>query len=136
VLDDSAHGLLAYFSGTGAKTKTIPAPAGWFRKGARLWLNLGEVKNTAEVVVNSKPAGVVWKQPFRVDATGVLRQGANRIEIRVTDLWVNRLIGDAQPYAAQKYTYTTQPLYRADSPLLASGWIGPVRVLRVESQTR
>ncbi len=127
---------IRYFSGTGAYTKTIQAPAGWFRSGARLWLDLGEVKNIAEVTVNGKPAGVVWKTPFRVDATGLLRPGANRIEIRVTNLWVNRLIGDAQPDAARKYTYTTQPFYRADSPLLASGLIGPVRVVRVESQPR
>jgi hypothetical protein len=48
----------------------------------------------------------------------------------VTNLWVNRLIGDAQPNVAKKYTYTTQPFYRANSPLLTSGLLGPVRIIR------
>ena len=48
----------------------------------------------------------------------------------MTNLWVNRLIGDRQPGAPTKYTFTRPSFYRADSPLLPSGLIGPVRVLR------
>ena len=44
---------------------------------------------------------------------------------------VNRLIGDQQPDATRKYTYTTQQFYRADSPLLPSGLLGPVRISSV-----
>jgi hypothetical protein len=121
-----------YFSGTATYTGRIQATAAWFQKGARLWLDLGSVKNLAEVAVNGKPLGVVWKTPFRVDATEALRPGANAVEVKVTNLWVNRLIGDQQPDAAQKYTYTTQPFYQADSPLLPSGLLGPVEVVRVK----
>ncbi len=128
---ESADAGIKYFSGTGSYTKTVQAPAAWFQSGARVWLDLGEVKNLAEVILNGKPLGVVWKTPFRVDATGVLRPGSNTLQVRVTNLWVNRLIGDQQPDAAVKYTYTTQRFYRADSPLLPSGLIGPVRVVRV-----
>ena len=118
-----------YFSGTGTYTKTIQAPAEWFQAGAKLWLDLGDVKNIAEVTVNGKPLGTFWKAPFRVDVTSALKPGANTLEIKVINLWVNRLIGDQQEGVTKKYTYTAQQFYRADSPLLPSGLIGPVQVV-------
>ena len=125
---------MKYFSGTGTYTKTIQAPAGWFKSGAQLWLDLGDVKNLAEVSVNGKPLGILWKTPFRVDVTGALKPGANAVEIQVTNLWVNRLIGDQQPGVQKKYTYTTQQFYRESSPLLPSGLLGPVRVVRAVTE--
>jgi hypothetical protein len=119
-----------YFSGTGTYTKTIHAAADWFQQGARLWLDLGDVKNIAVVTVNGKPLGTYWKTPFRVDVTSALKPGANTLEIRIINLWVNRLIGDQQEGVTTKYTYTAQQFYRADSPLLPSGLIGPVQVVR------
>jgi hypothetical protein len=119
-----------YFSGTGTYTKTIQAPADWFQAGSKLWLDLGDVKNIAEVTVNGKPLGTYWKAPFRVDVTSALKPGANTLVIEVVNLWVNRLVGDQQEGAATKYTYTAQQFYRADSPLLPSGLIGPVQVVR------
>ncbi len=56
---------------------------------------------------------------------------ANELRIDVTNLWVNRLIGDQQPGAARKYTFTTMPFYKAGSPLLSSGLLGPVELQRV-----
>ena len=99
---------------------------------ARLWLDLGDVKNLAGVTVNGKPLGIVWKTPFRVEATVALRPGANAVEIEVANLWVNRLIGDKQPGVTKTYTYTAVEFYKADSPLLPSGLLGPVRILRSE----
>ena len=99
-----------------------------------MWLDLGEVKNLAEVVVNGQSLGIVWKTPFRVDITEAMKPGANAVEIKVTNLWVNRLIGDQQPNAARKYTYTTMPFYRPNSPLLPSGLLGPVRIVRVATE--
>jgi len=127
---ESADAGVKYFSGTGTYSKTIQAPAGWFQGGAQLWLDLGNVKNIAEVAVNGKPLGIVWKAPFRVNATGALKPGANTLEVKVTNLWVNRLIGDQQEGVTRKFTYTAQQFYRADSPLLPSGLIGPVRMVR------
>ena len=121
---------MKYFSGTGTYSKTIQAQADWFKSGARLLLDLGAVKNLAEVTVNGKPLGILWKAPFCADVTDALKPGANTLEIQVTDLWVNRLIGDAQPGVSKKYTYTNRPFYRADSPLKPSGLLGPVRVVR------
>jgi hypothetical protein len=95
---------------------------------------LGDVKNIAEVTVNGKPLGILWKTPFRVDVTSAMKPGANTVEIKVTNLWVNRLIGDQQPDATKKYTYTAQQFYRADSPLLPSGLIGPVQFVSTVSK--
>jgi hypothetical protein len=127
---ENADTGVRYFSGTGTYAKTIQAPADWFKSGTRVWLDLGSVKNLAVVAVNGKLLGILWNTPFRVDVTDALKPGTNEIEIKVTNLWVNRLIGDAQPDAQKKYTYTARQFYRADSPLLPSGLLGPVQVMR------
>lgn len=125
-----------YFSGTGIYTKTIQATADWFKEGSQIWLDLGSVKNLAEVVLNGKSLGIVWKTPFRVNVTGVLKRGENELEVRVTNLWVNRLIGDQQPDISYKYTYTTDAFYNADSPLLPSGLIGPVQIVTLNCEKK
>ncbi len=127
---ENADAGVKYFSGAGTYTKSIQAPPEWFKSGTRLLIDLGDTKNLAEVTVNGKPLGILWKTPFQVDVTSALKPGANALQIKVTNLWVNRLIGDQQPDAAKKYTYTTQQFYRADSRLLPSGLLGPVRIVR------
>ena len=119
-----------YFSGTATYSKSFQAPTMWFNTGARLWMDLGDVKNIAEVSVNGKYLGILWKPPFRVDVTGIMKPGTNVLEIKVTNLWVNRLIGDQQLDATQKYTYTQRQFYGAESALLPSGLIGPVQIVR------
>jgi hypothetical protein len=124
---------IKYFSGTGTYSNTIQAPAEWLNQGNQLWLDLGNVRNLAEILVNGKSLGIVWKIPFRVNVTEALKEGENNIEIKVTNLWVNRLIGDMQPGVLKKITYTTMPFYRADSPLLPSGLLGPVTIQSIAS---
>jgi hypothetical protein len=126
---DSTDPGVKYFSGTGTYTRTIRAPADWFKKGARLCVDLGAVKNLAEVVVNGKSLGIVWHSPYRVDATSALKPGANEVVVKVTNAWVNRLIGDQQT-GATKITFADVKPYKADSPLLPSGLLGPVTVVR------
>jgi len=128
--NENADPGVRYFSGTGAYATNLHAPQDWFGDGAELWLDLGEVENLAEVIVNGQPLGIVWTTPFRVKASEAMKPGDNSLEIRVTNLWVNRLIGDQQPDATEKYTYTTQAFYQADSPLLPSGLLGPVQIVR------
>jgi len=123
---------IKYFSGTGSYSKTIDAAESWFKSGEELWLDLGEVKNLAEVFVNGKSLGIVWKKPFRIDVSGAMKTGKNTLEVKVTNLWVNRLIGDEQPGVEKKITYTTMPFYQANSPLLPSGLMGPVQILSVK----
>ena len=116
---------MKYFSGTGTYAKTIQAPADWFKKGAQMWLDLGDVKNLAEVTVNGKALGMVWHAPYRVDVTAALKPGANEIAIKVTNAWVNRLIGDQQP-GATKYTFADVKPYKG-----TTRWFrvpGPLRV--------
>jgi hypothetical protein len=117
---------IKYFSGTSTYQTTfdIQTPI----NGAAV-LDLGDVKNIAEITVNGNPLGIVWKKPFKVDLINSLKTGSNTIEIKVTNLWVNRLIGDVQPGVKDKITFTTMPFYRADSPLLPAGLLGPVRIL-------
>ena len=76
--------------------------------------------------------GIVWKKPFRIDISNELKAGENNIEVKVTNLWVNRLIGDQQPGVTKKITYTTMPFFQADSPLLPSGLLGPVKIISVQ----
>ncbi len=127
----SSDAVIKYFSGTATYAKTITASKDWFENNARLVLDLGDVRELAEVIVNGKSLGITWKAPFQVDLAGSLRPGENKLEIRVTNLWVNRLIGDMQP-GASKITYTTMPFYQANSPLLPSGLLGPVRILTLK----
>ncbi len=91
---DSADPGIKYFSGTATYSKTVQALASWFRPNQHIWLDLGTVRDIAEVKVNGKPVGLVWAPPYRVDVTTALKPGANRLEIAVTNEWTNRQIGD------------------------------------------
>ena len=121
---------IKYFSGSGTYKKKIDVPVEWLNDGSTICLDLGEVENLAEVRINGESMGIVWKKPFRVNITSALHEGENELEIEVINLWVNRLIGDAQPGVEKKLTYTTMPFYRADSPLKPSGLLGPVRLVQ------
>jgi len=131
---DNPDAGVKYFSGTGTYTRTIQAPPDWFKKGAHVWIDLGDVKNLAEVAVNGKSLGIVWHAPFRVDATTALKPGANELTFKVTNAWVNRLIGDQQPDATTKYTFTDVTPYKANSPLLPSGLLGPIHLYSISTQ--
>jgi len=120
---------IKYFSGTASYSKELEVPADWISAGSELWLDLGEVKNLAEVFVNGESLGIVWKKPFRVKLSGALKAGTNQLTLQVTNLWVNRLIGDQQPDVTNPISYTTQAFYQADSPLLPSGLLGPVMLV-------
>ena len=115
---------IKYFSGTASYENIFNIST--VDKDARYELDLGDVKNIAEVFVNGKNVGITWKRPFRLDVTDAIKAGENKLEIRVTNLWVNRLIGDQQPGVTDKITYTIMPFYQADSKLLPSGLLGPV----------
>ena len=131
---DSPNDGVKYFSGTATYTKTILAPAIWFMPDAHLWLSLGEVKDIADVTVNGKSLGILWKAPFKVDLTGVLVPGSNRLTIKITNLWVNRLIGDQQAWAVWKYTFTDIQPYDANSPLLPSVLLGPLGISSISQR--
>jgi hypothetical protein len=125
----SADAGVKYFSGIATYTNSVQALPGWFSKGARLLLDLGDVKNLAVVTVNGKEVGEAWHAPYRLDVTSALRLGTNEIKVTVVNAWVNRLIGDEQP-GASKITFTDVKPYTANSPLMPSGMLGPVTIIR------
>jgi len=126
---DSRDEGVKYFSGTAAYTKEINAAPSWFKPGAKIVLDLGSVKEIAEVSLNGKPVGgILWKPPYRAEVTTALKPGVNHIEIKITNLWPNRLIGDQQPNAKRIAWVDYRP-FKADAPLQESGLIGPVKVL-------
>jgi hypothetical protein len=116
-----------YYSGAGFYTKTFNVPADWLAGGRRVYLDLGDVRELAEVSVNGKSAGVLWKPPFRADITSLVNSGANKLKIEVMNLWINRLSGDLKLPADKKFTRTniTSDSWR----IQPAGLLGPVRLL-------
>ena len=123
---ESSEFGIKYFSGEALYRKTITVNG----LSDRIFIDLGSVKNIAEVYVNGQLCGTAWKEPFRVDITKAVKEGENLLEVKVANLWVNRLIGDCQPQCKEPVTYTCVPFYKATSTLRPSGLLGPVLLLR------
>jgi hypothetical protein len=154
---------IKYYSGTATYSTAFTGPAALASDtkshAARVWLELGVVKDFARVRLNGRDLGVVWTAPWRVEVTDALRNGENKLEIEVTNTWANRLIGDEQQPAdsewnvgdrgyggplkrypkwvldgtprpsAGRYTFATWNYFTADSPLVSSGLLGPVTLI-------
>jgi hypothetical protein len=141
-----------YFSGTATYEKELDVPADRLAPGQRLYLDLGRVRHLAEPVVNGVSLGILWKPPMRVEITEHARPGPNRVEVRVTNLWTNRLVGDAAlpddiewagkrpakwpawlvegaPRKSERVTFATWLHYGPDDELDPSGLLGPVTLL-------
>ena len=151
---------IRYYSGTAIYSTHVEIPRELFGEGKRLLLDLGDVREVAAVRINGKDSGLLWKPPYRTDATDVLHPGVNQVEVTVANLWVNRLIGDeqyprdyevtsgdnpavtewpgwlkkgvARPEPRRK-AFTTYHIYKADSSLRPSGLLGPVRIIPVKT---
>jgi hypothetical protein len=155
-LSDYPTAGVRYFSGTATYSKTFNLIPEYKTKGIRLVLDLGGVKNIAEVTLNGVNLGILWKPPFSVDFTAAARSGENHLEVNITNLWINRLIGDEQEPSdctwgpgehgivlkewpdwflsgkprpsSGRIAFTTFRFYEKDSPLVTSGLLGPVTV--------
>jgi len=148
---------IKYFSGTATYHKTINIPQNILSENRTLLLDLGRVREIAEVRLNGQNLGILWKSPFRIDIAKAAKAGDNELEVQVTNLWPNRLIGDEQepedvewngivlkkwpdwllkgeprPVLARK-TFTTWHHWRKDSPLQPSGLLGPVLLRTLET---
>ena len=146
-----------FFSGTATYRSTFRLSEAEMPAGP-VFLDLGGVEVIAEVKVNGEDFGVLWKNPYRVDVARALRSGENTVEIRATNLWINRLIGDERQFpqknpnewAAQgswpewvidfsrpkptgRIGFVSWPYWKATDPLPPSGLIGPVRLLAAET---
>jgi hypothetical protein len=142
-----------YFSGLATYTTTFKVSADSLRSDSRLFLDLGKVAVIAQLRVNGKDFGTLWRAPFRADITSTVRAGANQLEVKVVNLWINRMIGDeqlpedsarnpggtlkewpqwvteAKTSPTGRYTFSSWRLWKKDSPLQESGLIGPVRLV-------
>lgn len=139
-----------YFSGTATYSRTLNVPREMLVKGQRLELDLGKVAVMAEVRLNGRDLGTLWKPPFSVDISGAAKAGANQLEVRVVNLWPNRMIGDEQlpedserndngtlkrwpqwlldgkPSPTGRFTFTSWRLWKKGDALIESGLLGPV----------
>lgn len=132
---ESAIPGIRYYSGTATYSADINIPSAWFAAGRRVEIDLGEVREFAEVVLNGRPLGTFWEPPFTADLTAAAHAGPNHLEVRVTNLWPNRIIGDAQPGITRRFTHTNIRKFTKDSPLLPSGLLGPVRLTATETRS-
>jgi len=153
---------IRYYSGTAVYRKTIhldpeilAAPSGQgspLATNRRLYLDLGRVAVMAQVKLNGKDLGILWKPPYRVDITKAAKAGKNGLELKVVNLWINRQIGDeqlaedsdrnpngtlrswpewlekGQPSPTGRFTFTSWRLWKKNDPLQPSGLLGPVMV--------
>ncbi|MDF7823431.1 glycosyl hydrolase [Pontiellaceae bacterium B12227] len=154
---DHARDDLKYFSGTAAYRTTLNVPTGWLGEGKRVYLDLGRVEIAAEVVLNGAAVGTLWKPPFVIDVTDQVVEGNNKLEVCVTNLWANRLIGDealkdTSGYSKNKpmpdwfvnnepmpegprSTFTTYNFYTNNRKLMPTGLLGPVELKQETVQT-
>lgn len=148
----SSNEDIRYFSGTASYKKQFNVPEQLFRSGNSLQLDLGSVKEIAEVFVNGKKLGVLWKAPFRLNIDDFVQEGINKLEVKITNLWPNRLIGDEQllldyqldnnkimewpdwlmndtERPSERVTFASWKHWDKDAELQTSGLLGPVRII-------
>lgn len=140
---------IRYYSGTAIYSKAFDLPGAGQET---IYLDLGVVKNLAQVQLNGQDLGVVWTAPWRVDISHAAREKGNELEIEVVNLWPNRLIGDGKLPKDQRRTVTNVLTYDPVLPknysdagcpvceerkktgkepeLLPSGLLGPVVLQR------
>ena len=116
---------IKYFSGIASYETAFDCPEA--AKGGRAWISTGKVHVMARVWLNGRDLGVVWTDPWRVEATGLLKEKGNILRIEVANLWTNRLVGDERDPQHRK-AFSTWRHYNAKSPLEPSGLAGPCTV--------
>jgi hypothetical protein len=141
---------IKYYSGIAVYKKNFDLPEGHSPQlDNKLLLDLGDVNHLARVKLNGNDLGVLWTAPWSVDMTESVREKNNALEIEVVNLWPNRLIGDerfpddgikngewpdwlleGKERTSGRFTFTTKKYFKKDSPLLKSGLLGPVKILK------
>jgi len=116
---------IKYFSGTATYRKTFSISGE--NEGKKCYLDLGEVCDLAEVYVNGISAGILWKKPFSIDISTLLKTGENELKIEIVNLWANRLSGDLFLKPEERFCRTNQPWN--EYIVLPSGLLGPVKLM-------
>mgnify|MGYP005840082579 FL=1 len=152
---DRPEPLVKFFSGTAVYRTRFTGAETLRQPGHRVLLDLGNVQVIARVRLNGQDLGVWWRPPFVRDVTDLLAGGDNRLEVEVTNLWPNRMIGDehlpedsprnpngtlkqwpdwllaGKPSPTGRHTFATWRLWKKSDQLLESGLLGPVRLRAV-----
>ena len=129
---ESADPGIKYFSGTAVYQNSFKVAEGAANKP--IMLNLGEVRDVAEIFVNGKSAGILWKKPFEADISHLVKTGENELKIEIVNLWVNRMTGDMLADPKDRFCKTNQSFITSevwpggDEPfrLQTAGLLGPV----------
>ncbi|GMU20674.1 MAG: hypothetical protein AMXMBFR13_07700, partial [Phycisphaerae bacterium] len=120
---------IRFYSGTATYSCRFHSPVPLFKYGSRIILDLGMVKNLAEVRLNGQNLGILWTYPFRVDISEHINSTENQLEIDVVNFWTNRVIGDQSLPEEKRLTRTNIRKLTKDTPLVESGLLGPVTLL-------
>ena len=127
---------IKYFSGTAAYTIRFTPPAAFASKTDSLALSLGAIGSTAEVSLNGRKLGLVWRPDSTFDVTGLLNVDAeNLLEVRVANVYRNRFIGDFIEFGKARNIWTSAPVEMyldKDKPLKPSGLLGPIKLLKTK----
>lgn len=139
-LNESEDSRIRHYSGSVAYANAFSLEG--LKPNQRAILDLGEVREIADVYINGVPMGTAWHRPFKLDITSALRKGTNFIRVDVVNTINNRLVGDAQlPLQYRRTSSNVKKLPNAwmnpfaEAPLLKSGLIGPVKIHLIENLT-
>ena len=125
------HPDIRHFSGIATYRASFAWGSGVAGSGQAVVLDLGRVAELCEVKLNGQLVGTGWHPPYSFDVSRQIRTGENRLEIRVANLWHNRLVGDAALPEARRVTRVVPESHYQrvrGKPLLPSGLLGPVRI--------
>ena len=122
-----------FFSGTATYENTFTVSQETMDQKQAIKIDLGEVYDVAEILVNGKSAGVLWTKPYQLNIQDLVQEGENKLEVQITNLWVNRIIGDLDRPEGERFTRTSRPFvepYERNVPKTpkprTSGLLGPV----------
>lgn len=153
---DAKDEAIQHFSGTASYKKDFFLSEEMLQSNKKIILDLGSVSVIAEIIINGKNSGILWKAPFRIPIDEFAKKGKNTLEVKVTNLWSNRLIGDeklkldyprkgkrAKPLPSwllektkrpsKRTTFASWNHYNKNDDLLTSGLLGPVKLIFYET---
>lgn len=143
---------IRYFSGTATYRKQFELSEKLIQSETALALDLASVRVIAEVSVNGKNVGTLWKAPFRIKIDDFVTKGSNTLEVKITNLWANRLIGDEHfpldferkgkkikrlpdwllnqtKRPSERTTFSSFKHWDKEDALQMSGLLGPVKII-------
>ncbi|GAH40069.1 unnamed protein product, partial [marine sediment metagenome] len=135
---DSEIDGIRYFSGTATYHKTVSIREETISQNSKIAINLGKIRDVAEVYINGTSAGILWKKPYRLDITNLVKPGENQLKIEIVNLWVNRLTGDMHSEPGDRFCRTNHPYVTKDNwagggdetyRIQTSGLLGPVTLI-------